>query len=151
MIDQALPPTLSVLFACRDNAGLSLVAEALAHRRAPRIKAFSAGVKPAPVDLTAVECLHAARIPADGLSSKPLEVFAQPGAPRIDLLVSLVEDVEGEADHLARRLRCAHHRWRLKDTAALADPHARRLAYRQILPDLGPAIGGLQREMARTM
>lgn len=148
MIEQSHGRTLSVLFACRDNAGLSLVAEALAHRRAPRIKAFSGGLKPAPVDLTAVECLHAARIPADGLSSKPLEVFAQPGAPRIDLVVSLVEDVEGEVDHLARRMHCDHRRWRLTDAAALSDPHARRLAYRQILPDLGPAIGGLLRETA---
>ena len=139
---------ISVLFACRDNAGLSLLAEALAHRRAPRLRAFSAGIAPGPVDLTAVECLHAARIPADGLSSKPLEVFALPGAPRIDLLVSLVEDVEGEVERLARRIRCGHRRWRLTDTAAEPDPHARRLAYRRLLPDLAPAIGGILTEPA---
>lgn len=139
-------PRTAVLFACRDNGGLSLVAEALAHGRAPHLRAFSAGLRPGMVDLTAVECLHAARVPADGLSAKPLEVFSQPGAPRIDVVVSLIEGIEAEMEGFARRVRClAHQRWRLDDAAAFTDPHERRLAYRRILPDLVSAISALGR------
>lgn len=142
-------PKAAVLFACRDNGGLSLVAEALAHGRAPHLRAFSAGVRPGMVDLAAVECLHAARIPADGLSAKPLDVFSQPGAPRIDVVVSLVEGIEAEVERFARRARClAHHRWRLEDAAVLADSHQRRLAYRRQLPDLVSAIAALGRGQA---
>lgn len=142
-------PKAAVLFACHDNGGLSQLAEALAHGRAPHLRAFSAGVRPGMVDLAAVECLHAARIPADGLSAKPLEVFSQAGAPRIDVVVSLVEGIEAEIEGFARRARClVHQRWRLDDAAALADPHERRLAYRRLLPALLSAIGTLGRSHA---
>ncbi|WP_127091755.1 hypothetical protein [Aquabacter cavernae] len=142
-------PRAAILFACRDNGGLSLLAEALAHGRTPHLRAFSAGVQPGPVDLAAVECLHSARIPVDGLSAKPLEVFSLPGAPRIDVVVSLVEGIEAEMESFARRVRCiAHQRWRLDDAAALADPHARRLAYRRLLPNLVSAISELGRTHA---
>lgn len=142
--------SISVLFACRDNAGLSLLAEAIAHGHAPGLRAFSAGNSPAgTVDLAAVECLHAARVPADGLSSKPMELFALSGAPRIDVVVSLVEGVERDAQRLAERTRCAaHHRWRFEDVAAIAETHARRLAYRRLLPELSAAISALGRERA---
>ncbi|MBA4790578.1 MAG: hypothetical protein H2042_12845 [Rhizobiales bacterium] len=139
----------AVLFACRDNGGLSLLAEALAHGRTPHLRAFSAGLRPGVVDLAAVECLHAARVPADGLSAKPLEVFSQPGAPRIDVVISLVEGVEAEIEGFARRVRCAvHQRWRIDDTAVLLDPHERRLAYRRLLPRLVAAISELGRDHA---
>ncbi|MEP9380228.1 hypothetical protein ABLE91_26245 [Aquabacter sp. CN5-332] len=142
--------SVSVLFACRDNGGLSLLAEALANGRAPRLRAFSAGVSAAgAVDLAAVECLHAARVPADGLSAKPLELFTFSGAPKIDVVVSLVESVEKDAQRFAERSRCAvHHRWGFEDVAAIMDTHVRRLAYRRLLPDLTAAIGALGRDWA---
>ncbi len=71
------------------------------------------------------------------------------GAPRIDVVVSLVEGIEAEVERFARRARClAHHRWRLEDAAVLADSHQRRLAYRRQLPDLVSAIAALGRGQA---
>ena len=72
-----LPGRLSIVFTCRDNGGLSLLAEALANHGQPHLRAFSGSIeRVGAVDIAAVECLHGARVPADGLSAKPLELFA---------------------------------------------------------------------------
>ncbi|MGE4373323.1 MAG: hypothetical protein AB7E29_10585 [Xanthobacter sp.] len=135
----------SILFLCRDNAGVSLMAEAITMHVSARLnlnlRAFSAAAGPtAPVDVVALECLHEAGVPADGLSSKPLELFALSGAPRVDVVVPLVDG--------ARHVTHAHpwlHRLRLRamrfeDAALMVDAHARRLAYRTLLPVLHWAI-----------
>ncbi|TCT00556.1 hypothetical protein [Aquabacter spiritensis] len=145
----ATPFPLSVLFACRDNGGLSLLAEAIANARAQGLRAFSAGVAPGAVDLAAVECLHAARVPADGLSAKPLDLFSLTGAPRIHLVVSLVPCADRAARSFAARTGgVSHQSWNFEDVSAIDDIHARRLAYRRLQPDLSAAIGDLTRRRA---
>lgn len=135
---------LSIVFTCRDNGGLSLLAEALANHAQPHLRAFSASAERAgPVDLAAVECLHGARVPADGLSAKPLELFALAGAPRIHAVVAMVEAVHGEASRFAARCGARLHLWQFEEVGHLADAHARRLAYRRLLPGLRSAIGEL--------
>lgn len=134
----------SILFVCRDNAGLSLMAEAVAMHVSARVRAFSAAAgAPAPVDGAALEALHHAHIPADGLSSKPVELFALSGAPRVDLVVTLVD----EAHRAARRLPWMHlmrlRTWHFEDVARQADPQARRVGYRRLLPDLRAAVTAL--------
>ena len=147
----ALSGHASILFVCRDNSGLSLLAEAVAMNAqigSPgRLRAFSAAASgTAPVDIAALECLHAARIPADGLSSKPVELFGFSGAPRIDLVVSMVE----EAHHALQRLPwhglVRLKSWALDDVSRLTDTHQRRLAYRTLLPRLKAAIRALADE-----
>jgi len=139
----------TVLFACRDNSGLSLMAEALANHTQPHMRAFSAGLDAeSPVDLAAVECLHLEQIPADGLSAKPLELFNLIGAPRVDAIISLLgskqEAMHLEVERFAQRCRgTLLHRWHFEDIARIADMHDRRLAYRQLLPRLRAAIGAL--------
>ncbi len=138
---------ISILFSCRDNGGLSLLAEAIANGPGHRLRAFSAGVSTTgAVDLAAMECLHAARVPADGLSAKPLEMFALSGAPRIDVVVSLVADAAAETERFAADAGCtAHHHWNFEDVGTIIDAHARRLAYRRLLPELRSAIAMLGR------
>lgn len=139
-----LPGRLSIVFTCRDNGGLSLLAEALANHGQPHLRAFSGSAERAgPLDIAAVECLHGARVPADGLSAKPLELFALAGAPRIHAVVAMVETVHGEASRFAARCGARLHLWRFEEVAHLADTHARRLAYRRLLPALRAAIGEL--------
>lgn len=145
------PSPLSVLFTCRDNGGLSLMAEAIANHLQRDVRAFSASADccSGPVDPAAVECLHSARIPADGLSAKPLEVFALPGAPRIDAIVAMVDATHGQANRFASRCGAQLHLWRFEDVRDLEDVHSRRLIYRRLLPELKAAIAGLGIDPAR--
>lgn len=139
----------SILFVCPDNAGLSLMAEAIAIHCHPGVRAFSAGMRASgQVDIAAMECLHLERIPADGLSSKPLELFGLTGAPRIDVAVALVEGVHQAVRHLlvGRLVRLV--RWGMEDVSRHGDVHHRRRAYRDILPALKVAIEALVAEEA---
>lgn len=83
--------SIDVLFLCESNAALSLIAEALVHRRGdPRVRAFSAGRVPAGCILEeARAALAAAAIPADGLEPKTWTIFALPGARRPDVVIDL--------------------------------------------------------------
>ncbi len=135
----------SILFLCRDNSGISLMAEAIAmhfqNRLHKHVRAFSAAVGPtAPVDMVALECLHEAGLPADGLSSKPIELFALSGAPRVDVVVPLQADVH----HAVAAMPWLHVlpvRVRVfEDIARMADSHERRQAYRRLLPALRQAV-----------
>ncbi len=135
----------SILFLCRDNSGISLMAEALSihlHNRLHKhVRAFSAAVGPtAPVDVAALDCLQEAGVPADGLSSKPLELFALSGAPRVDVVVPLQADVH----HAVAALPWLHlmpMRVRVfEDIAQLKDMQARRTAYRSLLPALRQVV-----------
>ena len=135
----------SILFLCRDNSGISLIAEAIAmhlqNRLHTHVRAFSAAVGPtAPVDAVALECLHEAGLPADGLSSKPIELFALSGAPRVDVVVPLQADVHHAVAAmpwlhlLPRRVRV------FDDIARMTDAHQRRQAYRRLLPVLREVV-----------
>lgn len=131
----------SILFVCRDNSGLSLLAEAIAIAAEAPVRAFSAaGAETAPVDIAAVECLHHARIPADGLSSKPVELFGLSGAPRIDFVVAMVDEAHHALARLAWHQVARIERWTFDDISRLADVNQRRLAYRRLLPRLKAAV-----------
>lgn len=150
----SFPGRPSILFVCRNNAGLSLMAEAIAISAAgtARARAFSAAAAAtAPVDMVALECLAEARLPADGLSSKPMELFGFSGAPRIDLVVAMVED----AHHALQRLRWQGlvrlKAWAFDDVSRLGDARQRRDAYRRLLPRLRAAVHALLDEEAETL
>ena len=134
----------SILFVCRDNAGLSLMAEALTMHLYARVRAFSAATAfAAPVDLAALDSLEREGVATNGLSSKPVEVFALSGAPRVDAVVALEEG----AHRAARRLPWMHllrlRGWGFEDVSRLPQPQERRRAYRRLLPELRDAITAL--------
>lgn len=141
----------SILFVCRDNGGLSLMAEALTMHLYARVRAFSAATAIAgPVDPAALDCLIRDGVATDGLSAKPAELFALSGAPRVDAVVALVED----AHRAARRLPWMHllrlRGWGFEDVTRLPDPRARAQSYRRLLPELRAAITALvERDFAR--
>lgn len=89
----------NVLFLCTHNSARSILAEALLnHLSGGRFRAFSAGSEggPGPKPL-ALKVLQAEDIPTDGLRSKTWDEFAQPGAPAMDMVITVCDDAAGEA------------------------------------------------------
>ncbi|GGF52139.1 hypothetical protein GCM10007301_09520 [Azorhizobium oxalatiphilum] len=139
-----IPQRPSILFACRDNSGLSLLAEAMVNHAHRQIRAFSAGIHGSgEVDSVLVDCLDREGIPSDGLSSKPLELFGFSGAPRIDLVVSLVGDAAPRIERMTGVARLPVETWTLEDPSAVSDPRRRRQLYRSLLPRLRDGIAAL--------
>jgi len=89
----------NVLFLCTHNSARSIMAEALLnHLGEGRFRAFSAGSEggPGPKPM-AIKVLEAEGIPTAGLSSKTWDAFATPGAPVMDMVVTVCDQAAGEA------------------------------------------------------
>ena len=98
MTIQAKP--LNVLFLCTHNSARSILAEALLNAMGNgRFKAFSAGSSPRdnqqpnPLGL---QVLKGAGISIEGLHSKSWDVFAEKGAPAMDLIITVCDNAAGE-------------------------------------------------------
>jgi protein-tyrosine-phosphatase len=94
------PAPINVLFLCTHNSARSILAEALLNDMAPgRFHAYSAGSSPRdnqqpnPLGL---EVLRAAGISTAGLRSKSWDEFAAPGAPVMDLIITVCDNAAGE-------------------------------------------------------
>ncbi|MDI1247138.1 MAG: arsenate reductase ArsC [Rhodoferax sp.] len=92
---------INVLFLCTHNSARSILAEAiLNHIGRGRFKAFSAGSSPRanqqpnPLGL---QVLQHAGISIDGLYSKSWDEFGTPGAPHMDLVITVCDNAAGEA------------------------------------------------------
>ncbi len=91
---------LNVLFLCTHNSARSILAEALLnHFGQGRFKGYSAGSSPRanqqpnPLGL---QVLQQAGIRIDGLHSKSWDDFALPGAPYMDLIITVCDNAAGE-------------------------------------------------------
>lgn len=91
---------LNVLFLCTHNSARSILAEALLNSIAgDRFKAYSAGSSPRenqhphPLGL---QTLQAAGLSTEGLRSKGWDEFAAPGAPHMDLIITVCDNAAGE-------------------------------------------------------
>ena len=98
MTSQTKP--LNVLFLCTHNSARSILAEALLNAMGKgRFKAFSAGSSPRdnqqpnPLGL---QVLKGAGISIEGLHSKSWDVFAEDGAPAMDLIITVCDNAAGE-------------------------------------------------------
>ena len=91
---------LNVLFLCTHNSARSILAEALLNDMGQdRFKAYSAGSSPRenqqpnPLGL---QVLQKAGIATEGLRSKSWDEFASPGAPQMDLIITVCDNAAGE-------------------------------------------------------
>jgi len=157
-------PMINILALCTGNASRSILAEAIFNRDgAGRVSAFSAGSNPVGVVAGAtLGCLAARGLPRTGLRSKSWREFAAPGAPRLDIVLTLCPAVAAEvhpawhgrpvtanwamdeplaapAEQTAMAFALAYHRLSARINAALALP-LERLG-RDELADLLERIG----------
>ena len=89
---------LNVLFLCTHNSARSVMAEALLNvLGAGHFRAYSAGSMPSGrVNPFAVELAKSIAYPVDAVRSKAWDEFATPGAPHMDIIITVCDDAAGE-------------------------------------------------------
>lgn len=120
---------LNVLFLCTHNSARSLLAEGLLNSIGKaRFSAYSAGSMPSgrPNPL-AVEKLVQLGIDTAGMRSKSWDEFAQPGAPAMDLVITVCDDAAGEVCPVWPGHPATAH-WGIADPSAVRGSEGERRA-----------------------
>jgi arsenate reductase len=108
-----------ILFLCTGNSARSIMAEVLLnHLGGAHVKASSAGSHPkGTVHPLALDTMQRMGLPVDGLRSKSWEEFAQPGAPPLDVIVTVCDNAAGESCPVWPGKPITAH-WGIEDPAA---------------------------------
>lgn len=139
---------LNVLFLCTHNSARSILSEALLNhldRRSParRFQAWSAGSSPRPGQQPhplALEVLQSADISIEGLRSKNWDEFAAPGAPHMDLIITVCDNAAGEVCPIWPGHPATAH-WGYADPSAGDAPDdVKRQAFRHTLHEIGQRL-----------
>ena len=90
--------TYNILFLCTGNSARSIMAEAIASSTTNgRFIGYSAGSHPTgKVNPFAIEQINTLNYPATKLHSKSWDEFSQPGAPRMDFIITVCDNAAGE-------------------------------------------------------
>ena len=115
-----MPARYNVLFLCTGNSARSIMAEAIMNRKGwPNFIAHSAGSHPTGfVHPQALRQLETARLPTQGLRSKPWEEFAKPGAPPLNFVFTVCDAAAKEVCPLWPGQPMTAH-WGVPDPAAV--------------------------------
>jgi arsenate reductase len=137
--------TWHILILCTGNSARSILAEALLNRLgADRIVAYSAGSHPkGAVHPLALQLLQAEGMPIAGLRSKSWDEFEAPGAPRLDMVITVCDSAAGEVCPIWPGQPLVAH-WGIADPAAAAGSAAERLvAFRKAYDELAERVRAL--------
>jgi arsenate reductase len=136
----------NVLVLCTGNSARSIMAEAILNRHgAGRFRAFSAGSRPrSKPDAVALELLAGLGYDTGGLRSKSWTELAEPGAPRMDFIITVCDTAAGETCPKWPGHPLAAH-WGIADPVAVGgSPEQRRAAcqeaYRRLMNRLTSLI-----------
>jgi len=136
-----------VLFLCTGNSARSILAEALLERLgAPRFRGFSAGSHPkdAPHPV-ALAILSEKGFDTEGLRSKSWDDFAAPGAPEIDLVITVCDSAAKETCPIWSGSPSSAH-WSLEDPAGCeGGPESTRQRFEKTFDELESRIDRLVR------
>lgn len=130
----------NVLFLCTGNSSRSIMSEALLTGSGRgRFNAYSAGSRPAGVvNPFAIEQIrrYDPHFPVAAMHSKSWLEFAQPGAPRMDFIITVCDSAAGEScPHWPGQPTTAH--WGYRDPAQVGASDAeRREAFRQVFEQI---------------
>jgi arsenate reductase len=122
--------SFNVLVLCTGNSARSILGEMLFnHLGAGRIKAWSAGSKPAgQVNPVALETLAQHGVPCDGARSKSWDEFAVSPAPTFDFIFTVCGNAAQETCLVWPGHPATAH-WGIPDPAHVAPIEARRAAF----------------------
>ena len=151
---------LNVLFLCTGNSARSIIAEAtLNHLAKGRFRGFSAGSHPSgAVNPLVLEFLLGQGIAVADARSKSWNVFAVPGAPPMDFIITVCDQAAGEACPVWPGKPVTAH-WGVEDPARfMDDPDEARKVIREAFRVLRTRINlllalpveALDRESLRT-
>ena len=134
-------PRCSILFVCRDNSALSIIAQALLGRwEGGGYRAFSAGSHPAlEVDPLVTDLLKTNGVWSQALQPKDCGEFLGPAAPRMDFVISLGSQApDGMPSRWPGDPRVIH--WRISEPRADGSQKENLRAFRKTFTELETRI-----------